>query len=91
MWSYIEKFAEWLKDLFLWLPRKLWAELLDSLAALVESMQVPAFIQQAQSAFDGIPSSVVFFATIFAIPEGIAMMLAALVLRFLLRRIPLIG
>lgn len=91
MWSYIEKFAEWLKDLFLWLPRKLWAELLDSLASLVESMGVPAFMQQAQSAFDGIPPSMIFFATKFAVPEGVAMLLAALVLRFLLRRIPLIG
>ncbi|TBU73718.1 hypothetical protein [Phytopseudomonas daroniae] len=91
MWSYIERFAEWLKDLFLWLPRKLWAELLDSLAGLVESIGTPDFILQAQQAFNGIPSVFIFFATKLAIPEGIAMMLAALVLRFILRRIPLIG
>jgi len=91
MWSYIEKFAEWLKDLLLYLPRKLWAELLDSFASMIEALGVPAFIQQAQSAFDGIPPVMIFFATKFAVPEGVAMLLAALVLRFLLRRIPLIG
>ena len=91
MWSYIEKFAEWLKDLFLYLPKKLWADLMDSLAGFVEALPVPDFVYQAQNAMGGIPSTVLFFAGKFAIAEGVAMILAALIARFMLRRIPLIG
>lgn len=91
MWAYIEKFAEWLKDLLLWLPRKLWSELLDGLAGIVESIGVPDFFTQAQNALGGIPASMLYFSSKLAVPEGIAMMLAALVLRFVIRRIPLIG
>lgn len=91
MWSYIEKFAEWLKELLLWIPRTIWAELLDALAGVIEAIGVPQFITQAQVAFQGIPTTMIFFATKLAIPEGIAMMLVALTARFVLRRIPFIG
>ncbi len=91
MWSYIEKFAEWLKDLLLYLPKKWWADMLDALAGFLESLPVPDFVIQAQQSMSGIPSTVLFFAGKFAIAEGVAMILAALLARFLLRRIPLIG
>ena len=84
-------FASWLKDLLLWVPRKLWAELLDGFAALLTAIPVPDFVHTAQSAFGGIPTSVIFFATKFAVPEAIAMALAAYGIRFLIRRIPVIG
>lgn len=91
MGELLSDFAQWLIDTLLWLPRKLWAELLDGLATLVESMPVPDFVTTAQSAFSGIPSSVLFFLDKFAFAEGLAMVLSAYLLRFLLRRIPLIG
>lgn len=91
MWDYVEKFAAWLKDIFLWLPKKLWADMLDVLAGVIDSIGVPSFITQAGNAFRSIPPEFIFFATKLAIPEGIAMMLAALVARFILRRIPFIG
>jgi hypothetical protein len=89
-----EKFTEildWIKDFFLWIPRKLWAELLDSFATFFESLPVPDFIIEASAAFAGISGNVLFFAQKFAVGEGIALVLGAYILRFLLRRIPLIG
>lgn len=91
MADYLSDFAEWLKELLLWIPRKLWAELLDGLAAMLTAIPVPDFVTQAQAAFSGIPSSVIFFATKFAVPEAVGMALAAYGLRFLIRRIPFIG
>lgn len=82
---------QWLLDALLWVPRKLFAALLDGLASLIEAIPVPEFVQQAESSLSGISGNVLFFAEKFAIPEGIAMVLSAYVLRFLLRRIPLIG
>lgn len=87
----MDDLLQFLKDVLLWVPRKLWAEMLDGLASLLESIPVPDFVLQAQDAFAGIGGNVLFFAQKLAVGEGITMILAALVLRFLLRRIPLIG
>ena len=84
-------FASWLKELLLWIPRKLWSELLDGLAALLTAIPVPDFVTTAQGAFAGLPSGVVFFANKFAVPEILGMVIAAYVVRFLIRRIPVIG
>ena len=80
-----------LKDLLLWVPLKLWELLLDGLAALLEALPVPGFVQQADSAFSAISGNVLFFAQKFAVGEGISMILAAYVLRFIIRRLPVVG
>lgn len=89
-----QKFTEildWVKDFFLWIPRKLYEEVLDALASFFEALPVPDFIIEAGAAFSGISGNVLFFAQKFAIGEGIALILSAYVLRFILRRIPFIG
>lgn len=87
----MDDLMQFLKDVLLWVPRKLWAEMLDVLADLLESIPTPDFVLQAKDAFASIGGNVLFFAQKFAVGEGITMILAALLLRFLLRRIPLIG
>jgi len=85
------EFGEWLKDLFLWLPLKLWELLLDAFASLIEAMPVPEFLTQAQGYFSGVGSNVLFVLDLFAVPQGMTMIMGALILRFVIRRIPLIG
>lgn len=87
----LSRFGEWLKDLLLWIPLKLWELLLDGLAAIIEAIPVPDFVNNASNAFSSIPGNVLFFANFFAVGEGITMVLAAYGIRFLIRRIPLIG
>ncbi|WP_339083291.1 hypothetical protein [Pseudomonas sp. TMP9] len=89
-----ETFTEiltWLKDLLLWIPRKVYEEVLDGMASFFESLPVPDFIIQASSALSGISGNVLFFAQKFAVGEGIILILSAYILRFILRRIPFIG
>lgn len=82
---------EWLLDALIWVLTKAWELLLEGLAALLEAIPVPSFMQQADSFWGGIPGSIVYFFQFFAVAEGMAMITTALALRFLLRRIPLIG
>ena len=91
MGELISDFAEWLKDVLLWVPRKLWAELLDGLAAILSAIPVPDFVSVAQGALSSLPSSVVFFLDKFEFASGVSMIMGAYLLRFLIRRIPLIG
>lgn len=89
-----DKFSEllqWVYDFFQWLGQTIFAGIMDALASVLEAIPVPAFFNQAAGFFDNIPDSVAYFLNMFAVGEGIAMILAALVLRFLIRRIPIIG
>lgn len=85
------EFTQWLFDLLEFLPRKIFSDILDALASVVEKIPVPDFFITAQGAFGSIPSSVLFFANKFALGEGVAMILAAYLIRFTIRRIPIIG
>lgn len=87
----IEEFQQWLLDMLLWLPKKLFQLIFDGLATFIERIPVPGFIANAQSFFSGIPSEIVYFLNFFAVGEGLAMVTGALVLRFVLRRVPIIG
>jgi len=91
MLDYLEAFAQWLKDLLLWLPLKLWEMLLDGLASVIEALPVPDFLAAAQGLFSGVGGNVLYVLGLFAVPEGIGMIISALILRFIIRRIPLIG
>lgn len=62
--------------------------LLQALASVYAAIPVPTFMQSASFS---LPSSVIYMADIFAIPEGVAMIVSAYTLRFVLRRIPGIG
>lgn len=84
-------FLEWLLKLVDWIPKAIWEGILNALASLLESLPVPGFIAQAGGFFGNLPSSVVYFFQFFAVAEGIGFILSALLLRFLLRRIPFIG
>ncbi|OHC58114.1 MAG: hypothetical protein A3J25_03855 [Pseudomonadales bacterium RIFCSPLOWO2_02_FULL_63_210] len=82
---------EWLLDLVAWVPKKIWELLLDALASAIEAIPAPGFVSSAGGWFGGIPETVIYFGQFFAVAEGLGMIMSALVLRFLLRRIPIIG
>lgn len=87
----LSDFAEWLKELLLWIPRQIWESILAALAAVLEAIPVPDFISTAQGYFNGVGGNVLWVLNLFAVPQGMAMVMSALILRFLVRRIPLIG
>lgn len=87
----LESFAQWLLDIFLWVPRKVWDGLLDGLAGVIEAIPPPDFMNAIAGYAAAVPSGVVWGLEMFAFAEGMGMIAAALLARFLLRRIPLIG
>jgi hypothetical protein len=81
----------WLKDVLLWIPQKLYSLLLDGLAFVIEAIPVPAWLTNAPGYLGGIDPTVVYYLEGFAIAEGLSIIFAASLIRFLIRRIPLIG
>ena len=89
--DFLESILTWLKDLLLWLPRKLTELVLDGLAALIEAIPVPDFLSSAPGFLGGIDPTLVFFLNGFAFAEGLTIIFSAYVLRFLIRRLPIVG
>ena len=91
MADWINTALQWLKDFFVWLAQWVWDTILDGLLEVLQAIPVPDFVNQANGAFASISGNILFFANKFALGEGITMILAAYGIRFLIRRIPIIG
>lgn len=84
-------FKDWLRDLLLWVPKKIWGLILDGLAAVINAIPVPDWLADAGGLFGALPDGVVYFVQAFELGTGLAVIVGAYVLRFLIRRIPIIG
>jgi len=98
IWDVIGSFFKWLQDAFNWVvdfilgfPDYLFSLLVDGVVGFFNWLPVPSFFSAAASAFSSVPDEVVFFAQAFRIGEGVTLVLGAYLLRFILRRIPIIG
>lgn len=91
------EFARWLlqliDDLFSFifsLLSSFFGWLLDGLLSVLERGLSP-FLEPLVSGFQHIPDSVMYFLGFLEVPFGIACILSAYSIRFLIRRIPFIG
>ena len=80
-----EKLYDWWIDGWLWI----FENLLGALASLIESIPAPDWMMNLSGYT--IPDSIAFFVELFQLPAGAAIMVSAWVLRFGIRRIPVIG
>lgn len=91
MFDLFKEVLRWLKDLLLWLPRKMWQLFTDGLATIIEAIPVPDFMENLGNLFAAIPSGVAYFLAPMHLGAGVTIVLSAYVIRFVIRRIPLIG
>ncbi|MEJ1339155.1 MAG: hypothetical protein RPT95_13620 [Candidatus Sedimenticola sp. (ex Thyasira tokunagai)] len=91
MGDLLSDFAQWLKDVLLWIPRKLFQEIMEGLSSLLDSIPVPDFFSNLASAWANISPQVLFYLSPFELGYGLTVIGIAYGLRFLIRRIPIIG
>lgn len=89
--SWLNDILKWFVDWAEWIPKKIYSVAMEGIGKFLSAIPVPDFMSQAGGAFAGIPSSVMWFASTFELSFGIKVCLAALLARFILRRIPFIG
>lgn len=85
--SILEQIATWVIDLIFMLFGWLWGALLF----LLDSLGLAEQIHNSAAAFEAIPDSVWYFMNMFQIQFGLGAILAAYVIRFMIRRLPVIG
>lgn len=89
--EFFEKFMGWLLDVLLWVPMKVYELLLDGLAAIIESLPVPAFLETMSSVGADIPPTVRYMLGELHFAEGLAIIIGSYIVRFGIRRIPVVG
>jgi hypothetical protein len=93
MLAALKEFGAWFLDALLWVPLKTWELLLEGLGTLAEWCidLVGAFLGPVEQALSGLPEGVAWGFALFEVPAGLTMVISAYGVRFLIRRIPLIG
>ena len=86
----LESFLEFWVDVILLVPRMIYWAALEILNAALSVL--PEFDPVDPASFSGaFTGDLVWFLTMFEVPAGLGIITSALVARFFLRRIPLIG
>jgi len=87
----VNQLGQWSLDLLLYVPRVLFAELMQGAAALVAAIPVPAFVSNVGSYWSSVSGDVMFFVAPMRLGTGLAMIATAYGVRFLIRRLPFVG
>jgi hypothetical protein len=89
--DWLTDFLTWLVELLLWIPRQIYKLVLEALANVINSIPVPDFILNLPANVAATFSAIGWWGELAMVPEGVTMVLVAYALRFLVRRIPVIG
>lgn len=88
--DFIGEILGWLLDAVLWAVLEVYELVLLGLAATINVIPVPSWLAEADP-FAGLDPGVAWFLEALQLPEGVAIILGAYAIRFLIRRIPVIG
>lgn len=98
VWAFPAKIIKWLQDAFdsaidfiETLPQWIFSEVAEGIVSFFNAIPVPSFFRQAASSMQSIPPEVLFFAHMFRLDFGVTTVLVAYMLRFVIRRLPIIG
>lgn len=86
-----ENFWSDLQNLLLWVPRRLWELMLEALAWMIQEIPVPDWFTTPAQLFSELPEGIAWGLWLFNVSLGLSIVLAAYILRFLIRRLPVIG
>lgn len=87
----LSQFADWLLKVLEFVPKWIWSECLKALASVINAIPVPGFVSQVQGFWNGVPSGIWYFVGWMHLGWGVSALLSAYVIRFLIRRIPVVG
>ena len=91
LFNWLERFLNWLLDVLLYVPKKVFQWLMEGLSWLIQQIPVPSFFADAGTLVSQLGSDIGYFMDMFQLNAGIAIVLSAYVLRFVIRRLPIVG
>lgn len=89
--DFISQILQWLLEFVDWCIVECLKVIGTACVAVVAAIPVPSFFTNASTSLSSLPSGVLYFAQSIDLSTGIATLISAVILRFLIRRIPFIG
>jgi hypothetical protein len=89
--NFVKEILTWLFSFFDWLIQETVQLVLVGLAAVLSLIPVPSWFVGAGAVMGAMPPGVAFVANAFMVPQGIAIIVSAYTIRFIIRRLPFIG
>lgn len=89
--QFIEAALGWIVDFFEWAVTRFFVMLFDAIVAVLSFIPVPDWLTQLESSAVSIDPGVLYFLQPMAIDTGLAWIVSAYLLRFCIRRLPVIG
>lgn len=89
--QFLKAILLWLISWVEWAFEWLWQTLLAAFIAVLNAIPVPTWLAEAATTVGSISPGVAFFLGALQVPSGLAIVLGAYTIRFIIRRIPLIG
>jgi hypothetical protein len=89
--DFLAKILTWLFTFVDWVINEVIQLLLAGLAAVLTLIPVPAWLANAPGVIGAMPAGVAYVAGLFMLPQGIAIIIGAYTVRFIIRRLPFIG
>jgi len=89
--DWLNAFLTWIVDTALWLGLTVYDLVLSGFETVLAAIPVPSFFAGASASLSAIPPSVAYFAQALALGQGLSIVFTAYVLRFVIRRLPVIG
>ena len=84
-------FADWLINLLLYVPRQIYSLFGDALESSINGIMDVINFSGVSTAWASIPGGVLYLAGWFHVGQGITTLLVAYTVRFLIRRLPVVG
>jgi hypothetical protein len=89
--KYIAQILAWLLGFIDWIFIEAFKLILAGLAAVLAAIPVPAWVSGAGGAVAAIPPGVAYLIGTMHISDGATIMVSAYTIRFLIRRLPIVG
>jgi hypothetical protein len=89
--KFLTQILVWLLAFLKWGVDWCWNELMVAFATVLSAIPVPQWLADAPSVVGQLPAGVAYLATSLAIPQGLSIIIGAYVIRFIIRRLPIIG
>jgi len=94
MQTFIDWLADalaWFVDVLLYVPLVLYQAFLEAVLAVLELLPVPGFVDDLSGYIAGISPGFTYFTEAFNLGAGLGIMFSAYVVRFVIRRLPVVG
>jgi hypothetical protein len=89
--GWLVELGDWIVEMLTWWPRQVWEWFAESLAELVNGIPVPTWVADLEVYWDQLGAGTLWLADVMQVDIGVPLVLSAYALRFLIRRLPVIG